>query len=103
MESRTEMTDEILQYDEEEDDEPSFVWTFKISGGSEFHLKLKNQPPLSHTGSLTLWKLVGTKKYADMVLTYLVGVVGCEATRYVEMQSQEQEALRLQLLKGHEL
>jgi hypothetical protein len=77
---------------------PVRVWTFLVRGGpDDFSLTLPNNPSLTHNGTTTLWKLLGTKETADSALG-LIRSLGATAEVFTEEESPEQRIERKRLL-----
>lgn len=77
---------------------PVKVWTFLVRGGpDDLSISLPGNPPLHHTGSMTIWKLVGTQETADAA-TGLLRSLGASVEVFTEEESQEQRAERMRLL-----
>lgn len=70
------------------------VWTFLIRGGASFSMGLPQNPPLVHGGSLTIWKMVGTVKLAEMAQA-VMEEQGAKVEVYTEEQTEEQARLRI--------
>lgn len=69
------------------------VWTFVIRGGSDFSLRLPHNPPLDHDGSMSMWKMVGTKRIADAARE-IIEETGASVEVHTEYQNEEQTAIR---------
>ena len=69
------------------------VWTFIIRGGIPFAMSLPQNPPLSHDGRRTIWKLVGTPRLAEMAKEIIEGR-GASVDVHTEEQTEEQTRIR---------
>ena len=64
-------------------------------------MTLPNHPQLDHHGSLTVWKMVGTKKLADDARRVIEDAVGeSHVDLFWEEEGEEQKAIRVQRQKG---
>ena len=83
-------------------DSRPLIWTFVIRGGQACELTLPRNPTLRHpggSGSLTVWKLLGTPATAQAATALLLSVDAL-VEHYGECQTEEQQVERLALLKG---
>lgn len=69
------------------------VWTFEITGGSDFQVYFRNNPPVEHNGVRTLWKMVGS--WLDtLVVRTLFESHGAKVEVTTETQNQQQARIR---------
>ncbi len=71
------------------------VYTFRISGGPEVTLQVRQGPPLIHSGGTTLWKMTGTSREAEDLATFLCAHGSREVQVFCEAQTTEQALFRL--------
>jgi hypothetical protein len=71
------------------------VYTFRISGGPEVTLQVRQGPPLHHTGGTTLWKMTGTSKEVEGLATFLCANGSREVQVFCEAQTTEQALFRI--------
>lgn len=73
------------------------LWTFLVLGGTEFYYSGEGNPPISHDGHRTIWKMIATEKNASSTEELFV-VSGAKVTRYCYVPNEVEELERKQLL-----
>jgi len=77
------------------------VWTLIIRGGEPFDIRVNGKlgPGLSHDGTLTIWKMVGTAGEALSIAEMIEGpLIGARVERHTEVENEEMLAIRRQHL-----
>lgn len=74
------------------------LYTLLVKGGTEVSLRAQGGVQY-HDGIQSIWKLRGTRESVDEVVATAESV-GCTVTVYGEGQTEEQEVIRLGLLRG---
>ena len=77
-----------------------YVYTFVITGGSEFRLALPNNPVLDHNGHKTVWKVVTDAKHA-LALFHAFRAFEASVTYHTEKETPAMQAERANPLEAN--